>query len=128
MSLMIVEMLLWVGFGLVLWAMRDDLMQTESELRPSPLARPGSDPWQPGTPASQPQQVAGPIGQYCGRTIHEHAVIDGRHYRFAHVCPCLRSGRLPANQRWVAPGLVYMECSPPDCASCPDNHRGNEGS
>lgn len=117
MSLMIVEMLLWVGFGLVLWAMRDDLMQAESRLRqpPPPLAGPEYD--SPDEPASQPQQVADPIGQYRGRTIHEYALIDGRQYRFAHVCPCGPTRQLAGNQRWVSPGLVYVECAVTDRSS-----------
>lgn len=114
MSLMIVEMLLWIGFGLVLWAMRDDLMQTESELRSSLTSLPGKDQRSASAEASQPQQVAQPIGQYRGRTIHEYALIDGRHYRFAHIWPPSSAGRLAGNQRWVAPGLVYVEYTPID--------------
>ncbi len=110
MSLAIVEMLLWIGFGLVLWAMRDDLMQTESELRRSNLFPSSSGRRPDGSEPSQPQRVADPIGQYRGRTIHEYALIDGRHYRFAHVWPNQPPGRLARNQRWVAPGLVYVEC------------------
>ncbi len=115
MSLMIVEMLLWIGFGLVLWAMRDDLMQTESELRRSASAT--SSGRRSGTEPSQPQRVADPIGQYRGRTIHEYALIDGRHYRFEHVWPHSPAGRLAGNQRWVAPGLVYVECPAKDSRS-----------
>lgn len=109
MSLMVVEMLLWIGFGLVLWAMRDDLMQAESRLRQPSLS--AADPDASSPQASQPQRVSDPIGQYRGRTIHEYAVIEGRQYRFAHVCPCAPSERLAGNQRWISPGLVYVECS-----------------
>lgn len=116
MSLMIVEMLLWIGFALVLWAMRDDLMQTESELRRSAPSRPLSGPRSRDPEPSQPQHLADPIGQYRGRTIHEYALIDGRHYRFAYICPQAGSGPLAGDQRWLAPGLVYVECSPTDRA------------
>lgn len=117
MSLMIVEMLLWIGFGLVLWAMREDLMQAESRLRPPAPLLPGRTPNAPAPQMSQPQQIADPIGQYRGRTIHDYAVIDGRQYRFAHVCPCGPAERLAGNQRWVSPGLVYVECAFIDRAS-----------
>lgn len=112
MSLMIVEMLLWIGFALVLWAMRDDLMQTESELRRPVPSRSLSELRSRAPEPSQPQHLADPIGQYRGRTIHEYALIDGRHFRFAYVCPHAGSERLAGNQRWVSPGLVYVECSP----------------
>ncbi len=110
MNLMVIEVLLWIGFGLILWAMRDSLMQLESELRAHSAAR------RPPIVAHRPcvpQQLIAPIGQYSGRPIHDYALIDGRHYRFSYVCPADIATRLACNERWLAPGLIYTECPQP---------------
>ena len=112
MDFLVVEILLWIGFALLIWALRESLIQIENEfeLRGPPPAR-SAGPRSPSI--SQPQQLIDPIGEYRGRTIHDYAVIDGRPYRFAHVCPWTQSGQLTQQQRWVSPGLVYVECSTP---------------
>ena len=61
-----------------------------------------------------PQRLLNPIGRYDGQPIHEFAIIDGRQYRFAHVCPTPElpsSSRDCAHYQWIAPGLVYVECA-----------------
>ncbi len=110
MEIAIIEILLWLGFGLLLWALRDSLDGVEVELHrghTSIRARPVLPP------ASKPQQVFAPIGRYADRTIHEFAVIDGLGYRFECVCPRRDASRLKHHQRWVSPGLVYAPCTLP---------------
>ncbi len=117
MDFLIVEILLWLGFALLIWALRDSLIQIENEfeLRGPPPASAAKE--QPVS-ASRPQQLIDPIGHYRGRTIHDYAIIDGRPYRFAYICPWTQSGRLDSEKRWVSPGLVYVECATPDGEGC----------
>ena len=93
-----------------LWALRESLNGVELELQGPPPARRTPVPL---PPASKPQQLFEPIGRYADRIIHEFAVIDGHGYRFEYVCPRREAMRLQQHQRWVAPGLVYAECTLP---------------
>ncbi len=114
MELLIIEMLLWIGFAFLLWAMRESLMRIEQEVESRGIRaanRRASVAEIP--PADQPQRLIGPIGRYDGHTIHEYAVINGRGYRFDHVCPSGSSLPASGDRRWVAPGLVYVECTLP---------------
>ena len=112
MDFLVIEILLWVGFALLIWALRESLsrIETEFELRGPPPAHP---PARRPADVSKPEQLLDPIGEYRGRVIHDYAIIEGRPYRFAHVCPWNQSSRLPQDQRWVSPGLVYVECAGP---------------
>lgn len=116
MDFLVIEVLLWVGFALLIWALRESLIriETEFELRGPPPADPAA---RRRSEISRPQQLLDPIGEYRGRVIHDIAIIDGRSYRFAHVCPWNQSSRLPKGQRWVSPGLVYVECAAPALTS-----------
>lgn len=109
MDQMIVELVLWTGFGLLIWAMYDSLTRLEAALDSRPQRHPGLG----RVPASVPERLSEPIGEYRGQPIHDFALIEGRHYRFAHVWPHAPSAELDERQRWVAPGLVYFEYSPP---------------
>ncbi len=114
MEIAIIEILLWLGFGLLLWALRESLNGVEIELHGPPPAR---HPAPALPPASRPQHLLQPIGRYAGRIIHEFAVIEGRGYRFECVCARRDASVLKRHQRWVAPGLVYAECAlPPELA------------
>ena len=112
MEIAIIEIVLWLGFGLLIWALLESLNGIELELQGPPTARRAPMPL---PPPSKPQQLFEPIGRYADRIIHEFAVIDGGGYRFECVCPRREATRLKRHQRWVAPGLVYAECAlPPD--------------
>ncbi len=111
-DMIVIEVLLWLGFGLILWALRQSLLQVENELvqrqhRP-PAPRSAS-----ADAATRPQKLIEPIGRYSGDTIHRYAIIEGRHYQFDFVCPEPPAAGLPGNQRWIAPGLVYVESPVP---------------
>ena len=104
-----IEFILWLGFAMLVWAMRDSLGQVESliELRKLPLPE---GPEVRFTGFSSPQQLIEPIGLYLDRQIFHYAVIDGKTYSFDHVCPSEMREVLGRHERCVAPGLVYVEC------------------
>lgn len=112
MELLIIETLLWIGFGFLLWAMRESLTRIEQEVE-ARVHSPASRDVPTTPPGGQPQRLIGPIGRYDGQTIHEYVVIDGRGYRFDHVCPAGSSVPASGDRRWVSPGLVYVECALP---------------
>ncbi len=113
MNLLVIEVLLWIGFGLILWAMRESLVQIESDLQARASASASARRHANRIPPSHPQRLTVPIGRYDGWPIHEYALIEDRHYRFAHICPGTGAVGLAHNERWVAPGLVYVECPLP---------------
>lgn len=115
MDFLVIEILLWVGFVLLIWALREGLSQIETEFELHGTTAATTQTRRPPE-VSQPQKLLQPIGQYRGRVIHDYAIIDGRSYRFAHVCPWGQSGKLPTDQRWISPGLVYVECMRPAMA------------
>jgi len=59
-------------------------------------------------------RLSDPIGRLGDTTIYRIAVIDGQTYEFDHVAAG-RDAPLPANQRWLAPVLVYsrLDDTPP---------------
>jgi hypothetical protein len=112
MELIAIDLILWLGFGLLLWALKDSFKNIQSDLRHYR---------QPLRPRAElkcdaivtPQRLIDPIGQYLDQPIYRHAIIDGRHYRFDHVCSKEMVTRLTETQRWIAPGLVYVEAPLP---------------
>ena len=113
MEMVAIELILWLGFGLLLWALKDSLQKIESDLRHYRLGRVGSDTLN-RIQMAKPQRLMEPMGQYLDQPIYRYAIIDGRHYRSDHVCPReLTTTQLPQTQRWIAPGLIYTEAPLP---------------
>lgn len=108
MELVAIDLILWLGFGLLLWVLKDSLQNIDTDLRNYRLHRAGQ-PVNQGTVMTKPQRLMEPMGHYLDQPIYRYAIIDGRHYRFDHVCPRELASRLPEKQRWIAPGLVYVE-------------------
>jgi hypothetical protein len=109
MSVMLLELLLWGCLLLLFWAMKDGLSQVESEIED------GNGKLAPsrGRPRyAQPQKVQEPIGSYLGEQIYRYAVIDGRTYQFDRVCPPDCPIALRDGERYLAPGLIYLENRP----------------
>lgn len=108
----VVELLLCLSLVLIVWAIKDSLQRLASELESEER-----EPFAPSRISPQrfatPQNLFEPIGRYLDQTIYRYAVIDGRHYRFEHVCPASQPMLLQASQRWIAPGLVYVESPAP---------------
>ncbi len=113
MEMVAVELILWLCFALLLWVLKDSLQNIETELRNYRLGQPGRSATQ-RIQMAKPQRLMVPMGQYLDQPIYRYAVIDGRHYRFDHVCPKeLTTTQLPQTQRWIAPGLIYTEAPLP---------------
>jgi hypothetical protein len=85
--------------------MQSDLRNFRQPLRPRAEAKRDA--------LAVPQRLIDPIGHYLDQQIYRYAIIDGRHYRFDHVCSKEMATRLMETQRWVAPGLVYVEAPLP---------------
>lgn len=112
MELAAVELLLWLGFALMIWALKDSLHRMESDLRDYQFPAIANCAVRRELIAT-PQHLIEPMGWYMDRQIYRYAIIDGRHYRFEHVSPAGMPLRLQDHQRWVAPGLVYTEAPVP---------------
>jgi len=112
MELIAIDLILWLGFGLLLWVLKDSFKNIQSDLRHyrQPL-RPRAE--LKCDAIATPQRLIDPIGQYLDQPIYRYAIIDGRHYRFDHVCSKEMVTRLTETQRWIAPGLVYVEAPLP---------------
>ncbi len=107
MEFAFIELILWIGFGLLIWALHDQLKQAEVEIdqqRTTP-PRAARRPY-----FCTPQNLIEPIGSYLDKQIYRYAVIDGKYYLFDHVCPRALAKPLQSNQRFIAPGLVYTQC------------------
>jgi hypothetical protein len=111
LDIALIEFLLWIGFGVLLWAIRESMNSVELELKGPPPPPPSPSLRKPLLRASKPQQLIEPIGRYKDRPIHEYAIIEGQTYRFDHICTQLLASDTAPNQRWVAPGLVYVPCT-----------------
>jgi len=112
MELIAIDLILWLGFGLLLWVLKDSFKNIQSDLRHyrQPL-RPRAE--LKCDAIATPQRLIDPIGQYLDQPIYRYAIIDGRHYSFDHVCSKEMVTRLTETQRWIAPGLVYVEAPLP---------------
>lgn len=110
MNIVLIELILWTGLLFLFWALKDGLNKTESDIDMLGRrhGRASMRYW-------RPQQVAELIGSYRGEQIYRYAVIDGQTYQFDHVCPAETEMPIDANERCVAPGLVYRECEAPAC-------------
>lgn len=116
MNFATIEVIFWGCFALLIWGLRDSLKQVESEIEEQDaLLQAHRVLKQPHFCA--PQSLIEPIGSYMNSQIYHYAVIEGKHYRFDHVCPADMRERIGINARCVAPGLVYVECALPNtCA------------
>lgn len=110
MDLVLLELILWVGLIFFLWALKDGLGGVELDIE---TASDGKERGQrmPPTPAfAQPENVLDPIGSYAEHPIYRYAVINGKRYCFDHVLPSGGASHQQEGERWIAPGLVYVEC------------------
>ena len=112
MELAAIELLLWLGFALLIWALKDSLQRMESELLDYHFPAIAHCSVQRDRIAT-PQNLIEPMGWYLDRQIYRYAIIEGRHYRFDYVSPAGMPVRLSNDQRWIAPGLVYVESAVP---------------
>lgn len=108
MEMVAIELLLWLGFALLIWVLKDSLDQLESELHEYQFPAAAHRAVRRDRIVT-PQHLIEPIGHYLDHMIYRYAIIDGRHYCFDHVCPAGMPLCLNDKQRWISPGLVYVE-------------------
>ncbi|MEC4719438.1 hypothetical protein RY831_09770 [Noviherbaspirillum sp. CPCC 100848] len=113
MDLVLIEIVLWVGLLFFFWALKDGLGQVESDIEALSLARQGRGMHNSMQPVSfhDAERVAELIGSYRDTQIYRYVVIQGRTYQFDRVCPMDSGAAIDADERCLAPGLVYQECS-----------------
>jgi hypothetical protein len=104
MDIVLIELVLWAGLIFFLWVLKDTLGNVESELdRAAPTRANGAR--RPGV--AHPDQLYEPIGSYGGTTIFRYAEFDGQRYEFDYASSEGPDLSLGADQRYIAPGLVY---------------------
>ena len=106
MDIVLIELVLWAGLIFFLWVLKDTLGNIESELDRAATQKAGAGPTRQAG-ASHPEQLYEPIGSYGGTTIFRYAVIDGITYEFDYASNLGPTTSVAANQRYIAPGLVY---------------------
>jgi hypothetical protein len=113
MDIVLLELVLWAGLICFLWVMKDSLGKIESELERT-AAQKAAGRSAHGKDTGHADRLSDPIGRLGDATIYRIAVIDGQTYEFDHVAAS-RDAPLPANQRWLPPGLVYsrLDDTPP---------------
>lgn len=104
MDIVLIELVLWAGLIFFLWVLKDTLGNFESEIDHAAAHQAGAAR-KPG--AAHPERLYEPIGSYGGATIFRYAVIDGERYEFDYASGGGPDISLAANQRYIAPGLVY---------------------
>ena len=104
MDIVLLELVLWAGLIIFLWILKDTLGKFEAEIDHVARNRPDAAP-KPGL--VEPDGLYEPIGSYGGATIFRYAVIDGKKYEFDYATSEWPNLSLRADQRLIAPGLVY---------------------
>lgn len=114
MDLVFLELICWAGLLFFFWALKDGLSHIETDIESMGLASNGRHPVSAGGAIrfDRPERVEEPIGTYRDTQIYRYAVIHGRTYQFDRVCPPDSGMQLDSDERCVAPGIVYQECSP----------------
>ncbi|SNS77263.1 hypothetical protein SAMN06265795_106126 [Noviherbaspirillum humi] len=109
MDLLWIELILWAAMLVLLWAMKDGLGRIESEIQASgPAGRNLRSNWAEAPAFVQATDLEEQIGILGDAPIYRYAVINGECYQFDHVLPARPSAVLRADQRCIAPGLVYV--------------------
>jgi hypothetical protein len=101
-------LLLWAGFLLVLWWVRNGLDGVEASL----LEAKSRQPAKGATSAYQGRfdkadMVAEVIGQYMRTPIYRRIVIAGVDYEFDHIDPPGGAISRRPKERYLTPGIVY---------------------
>jgi hypothetical protein len=104
MDIVLIELVLWAGLIFFLWVLKDTLGKFEADLDRVAPNKPDAAP-KPGL--AEPDVLYEPIGSYGGTTIFRYALIDGKQYEFDYATSEGPGLSLRADQRFIAPGLVY---------------------
>lgn len=113
MDLIIIELVCWGGLLFFFWALKDGLGKVETDIESVGFFKSARKAAHAArhTHFSCPEVVREPIGSYRGETIYRFAVIDGRTYQFDRVLSPGTGEQIIEEERCIAPGLVYLECS-----------------
>jgi len=117
MDIVLIELVLWAGLIFFLWVLKDTLGNFESELDRAAISKAGAAR-KPGT--ASPERLYEPIGSYGGTTIFRYAMIEGERYEFDYASSEGAGVSLGADQRYLAPGLVYSASPAPPGGDGPD--------
>jgi len=119
MDLVLIELVLWVGLLFFFWALKEGLGRVESDIEAIGLIRHGRDTLSSSSAIRYyaPEGVAEPIGSYRDTQIYRYVMIQGRTYQFDRIHPADSGMALDPDERCLAPGLVYQECT--DCGQVP---------
>lgn len=111
MEVMLLELVLWGGLLFFFWALKDGLGKVEADIESLGILNNVHN--QGRMRFYEPERVSEPIGSYCDAQIYRYAVFQGLVYQFDRICPAESGMTVDADERCVAPGLVYQECSDP---------------
>jgi len=113
MELVLLELVCWAGLLFFFWALKEGLSQVESDIESLGLVTNGrhATSGKGGLQFVRPERVEEPIGTWRDASIYRYAVIHGRTYQFDRICPPESGMKLDPDERCVAPGIVYQECS-----------------
>lgn len=113
MDLIIIELVCWGGLLFFFWALKDGLGKVETDIESVGFFKSARKAAHVSrhTQVSRPEAVREPIGSYRGETIYRFAIIDGRTYQFDRVLPPGTVEQITEEERYIAPGLVYLEQS-----------------
>jgi hypothetical protein len=113
MDLVLIELVLWAGLLFFFWALKDGLGRVESDIESLGLLHNSQQDIQSrrGFIFERPERVEELIGSYRDAQIYRYAVIQGRLYEFDRICPNEKDMGIDKEERCLAPGLVYQECS-----------------
>ena len=99
-------LLLWVGFGLMLWALARGLDEVEASLEFNAQGLPR--PREFAQRVSLPDVVGDVIGNYMDAPIYRKVTIDGVDYFFDHIQALEDTTALHPDERYLAPGIIYV--------------------
>ena len=105
MDIVLIELVLWAGLIVFLWILKDTMSNLESEIDRATAINKAAALQEPSV--AKPERLYEPIGSYGGTTIYRYAVIDGSRYEFDYASSAGPDLSLGADQRYIAPGLVY---------------------
>lgn len=116
MDLLLLELLLWGGLLFLLWTLKDSLGKVESDLDSLALLETGVRSGRCAQPVryAHAEKLADEVGTYLNQPIFRYALIDGKTYQFDSVQPpAAIQPMLRADERCLAPGLIYIACESP---------------
>jgi len=112
MDLVLIELVLWAGLLFFFWALKEGLGHIESDIESLGVLQNTRNVVLRGPKQfDRAERMEEPIGSYQDGHIYRFAIIHGQWYQFDRVCPPGSSLAPIAEERWIAPGIVYRACA-----------------